>query len=112
MGLPVHLGPGTSVCVLPGLDRTPNPGERAVYMTEQDNPDLAGIYQSGDALLLNEELGEMIVFRGSTIFHVRIRPRGTAVVYIKLNDENLDPLGEDIYSSMKRQASAALPVSG
>ena len=111
VGLPVHLGPGSSVCVMPGLDRTPNLGERAMYMTEQDNPDLAAIYQSGDALLLNEELGDMIVFLGSTIFHERIRPRGTAVLYIKLNDENLDPLGEDIYSSVKRQAPAAPPVS-
>ena len=30
----------------------------------------------------------MIVFHGSTIFHERIRPRGTAVLYIKINDEN------------------------
>jgi len=111
VGLPVHLGPGTSVCVMPGLDRTPNPGERAIYMTEQDNPDLAGIYQSEDALLLNEELGDMIVFFGSTIFHERVRPRGTAVLYIKINDENLDPLGEDIYSSAKQQAPGPLPVS-
>lgn len=111
VGLPVHLGPGTSVCVMPGLDRTPNPGERATYMTERDNPDLAGIYQSREALFLNEELGDMIVFLGSTIFHERVRPRGTAVLYIKLNDENLDPLGEDIYSAMKQQAPAALPAS-
>jgi hypothetical protein len=111
VGLPVHLGPGTSVCVMPGLDRTPNPGERAIYMTEQDNPDLANIYQSKDALLLNEQLGDMIVFLGSTIFHERVRPRGTAVLYIKINDENLDPLGEDIYSSVKQQVPGALPVS-
>ena len=75
------------------------------------NPDLANIYQSKDALLLNEELGDMIVFFGSTIFHERVRPRGTAVLYIKINDENLDPLGEDIYSTVKQQAPGALPVS-
>ncbi len=111
VGLPVHLGPETSVCVMPGLDRTPNPGECALYMTEQENPDLAGIYQSGDVLLLNEELGDMIVFLGSSIFHERVRPRGTTVLYIKLNDENLDPLGEDIYSALKQQSPAALPVT-
>jgi len=36
---------------------------------------------------------------------------GTAVHYIKLNDENLDPLGEDIYGALKQQSPAALPVT-
>jgi len=62
-------------------------------------------------LLLNEELGDMIVFLGSSIFHERVRPRGTAVFYIKLNDEKLDPLGEDIYSALKQQSPAVLPVT-
>jgi hypothetical protein len=97
IGLPIHLGPETSVCVFPSLDRTANYGERAVFMTEKDHPDLAGIYASPEALPLNEELGDMIVFLGSGIYHERIRPRGTAVLYIKVNDEGFDPLGEDIY---------------
>ncbi len=40
----------------------------------------------------------MIVFLGSTIYHERIRPRGTAVLYIKVNDQGLDPLRENIYA--------------
>ncbi|MBC8037078.1 MAG: hypothetical protein H7X89_07665 [Rhizobiales bacterium] len=97
IGLPIHLGPDTSVCVFPTLDRSPNPSERAVFMTSQDHPGLAEIYKSSDAVLLREQLGDMIVFLGSTIYHERIRPRGTAVLYIKINDEGSDPLGEDIY---------------
>jgi hypothetical protein len=107
VGLPISLGEGTSVCVLPGLDRTANTGERAIFMTERDRPDVARIYQSKDALFLNEKLGDMIVFLGSTIWHERVRPRGTAVLYIKLNDENLDPLGEDIYAAMNAKAKVA-----
>ncbi len=98
IGLPIYLGPETSVCVFPNLDRTPNEGERAVFMTEQDHPGLEHIYNSPDALPLHEELGDMIVFLGSAIYHERIRPRGTSVVYIKVNDEGFDPLGENIYA--------------
>ena len=98
IGLPVYLGPETSVCVFPNLDRTPNEGERAVFMTGQDHPDLEGIYNSPDALPLHEELGDMIVFLGSAIYHERIRPRGTSVIYIKVNGEGFDPLGENIYA--------------
>ncbi len=101
IGLPVYLGPETSVCVFPNLDRTPNGSERAVFMTEQDHPGLKDIYHSPEALPLNEELGDMIVFLGSAIYHERIRPRGTSVIYIKVNDEGFDPLGENIYAAEK-----------
>lgn len=105
IGLPIDLGQGTSVCVFPSLDRSPNLTDRAVFMTAQDHPDLPGIYRSPDALLLNEQLGDMVVFLGSTIYHERIRPRGTAVLYIKVNDEGFDPLGEDIYAAEKAMAA-------
>lgn len=106
IGLPIHLGEGTSVCVFPTLDRSPNKAELAVYMTDRDHPGLADIYNSKDALPLNEELGDMIVFLGSTIYHERIKPRGTAVLYIKINDQGADPLGEDIYSRRKAKEPA------
>jgi hypothetical protein len=99
IGLPIDLGPDTSVCVFPTLDRSPNPSERAVFMTSQDHPGLAEIYKSRDAVLLHERLGDMVVFFGSTIYHERIRPRGTAVLYIKINNEGSDPLGENIYGA-------------
>lgn len=106
IGLPVYLGPETSVCVFPELDRTDNAGERAVFMTEQDHPGLKDIYASPEALPLHEELGDMIVFLGSSIYHERIRPRGTSVIYIKVNDEGFDPLGENIYAPAREMAAA------
>ncbi len=106
IGLPIHLGPDTSVCLFPTLDRSPNPSERAVFMTAQDHPGLAEVYRSRAAVLLHEQLGDMIVFLGSTIYHERIRPRGTAVLYIKVNDEGSDPLGENIYGTSKQLIEA------
>ena len=106
IGLPVYLGPDTSVCVFPSLDRSPNEGERAVFMTEQDHPGLKDIYESSDALPLHEELGDMIVFLGSAIYHERIRPRGTSVIYIKVNDQGFDPLGENIYAPVRELVAA------
>lgn len=106
IGLPLYLGPGTSVCVFPRLDRAPNMAERAVFMTEQDHPGLENIYKSREALPLHEELGDMIVFLGSAIYHERIRPRGTAVLYIKMNDHGFDPIGEDIFARKEAPAHA------
>jgi hypothetical protein len=103
IGLPIALGPETSVVVFPEYERSPNLEERAVFM-KTDKPE--ALYASKDALALNEELGDMIVFLGSTIFHERIKPAGTAVLYIKLNDKGWDPLGEDIYGRAKAMAAA------
>jgi hypothetical protein len=104
IGLPIDLGPETSVVVFPDYERSPNLEEKAVFMAAGDPEKL---YASKDALALNEELGDMIVFLGSTIFHERVKPAGTAVLYIKLNDKGWDPLGEDIYGAAKRRAVEA-----
>ena len=103
VGLPIDLGPETSVVVFPDYERSPNMEEKAVFMTA-DKPE--ELYASKDALALHEELGDMIVFLGSTIFHERVKPAGTAVLYIKLNDKGWDPLGEDIYGAAKNTVAA------
>jgi hypothetical protein len=104
IGLPIDLGPETSVVVFPDYERSPNLEEKAVFM-KADDP--ATLYASKDALALNEELGDMVALLGSTIFHERVKPAGTAVLYIKLNDKGWDPLGEDIYGAAKRRAAEA-----
>lgn len=106
IGLPVYLGPETSVCVFPYLDRTPNKADKAVFLTDIDHPGLADIYASREALPLNEELGDIIVFLGSSIYHERVRPRGTAVLYVKVNDQGFDPLRENIYEKKKELVAA------
>jgi hypothetical protein len=103
VGLPVFLGPETSVCVFPTLDRTDNTADTAIFMTKEERPDLDTIYDSKDALLLNEGIGDMIVFHGSSMFHERVKPAGTAVLYIKMNDDGRDPLGENIYGATPAQ---------
>ena len=45
----------------------------------------------------------MIVFHGSSMLHERVRPAGTAVIYIKMNDDGRDQLGENIYGAMSAQ---------
>jgi hypothetical protein len=107
-GIPIDLGPGTSVCVFPTLNRTPNTADTAVFLTKEEYPDLDTIYENGTAKLLKEEIGDFIVFDGASLFHERVRPAGTAVLYIKFNGDGSDPLGENIYactSKPKRHAA-------
>jgi hypothetical protein len=92
IGLPIHLPKGSTVCLFPSLDRKPNEEERAIFMTERDHPSLAQIYQSEAAVMLNEKVGDVVIFNGSSVFHERVRAAGTAVLYIKVNDEDAIPL--------------------
>jgi hypothetical protein len=96
IGFPIKLPQGSSVCVFPDLDPGPNEEERAVFLDTGPDGSAEAMYASDSAKVLNEELGDMIVFLGSAIYHERMRGAGTAVLYIKINGEGADPLGEHI----------------
>lgn len=101
IGLPVNLPEGSTVCVFPELDFGPNEEERAVFMTDRDHPDLEHIYTKENAVMLNENVGDLVVFLGSAIFHERVKAGGAAILYIKVNDAGRDPLGENIYGDKR-----------
>ncbi|MEM5516241.1 hypothetical protein WNY37_04720 [Henriciella sp. AS95] len=97
IGLPVHLPKGSTVCVFPELQFGPNPEEKALFMTDRDHPDLEQIYQKETCVMLNESIGDLVVFLGSSIFHERVKAAGAAILYIKANGDGRDPLGENIF---------------
>ncbi|MAM63140.1 hypothetical protein [Maritimibacter sp. UBA3975] len=98
IGLPIRLSEGSSVCVFPDLDPGPNTEERAVFLEPAEGQAPADLYSSDDARILNEQVGDVIVFLGSGLYHERMKAAGTAVLYIKVNGEGDDPLGENIYA--------------
>jgi hypothetical protein len=44
---------------------------------------------------LSDDAGDVVMFRGNAIWHLRSHPAGTTMLYLKLNTFNSDPLGED-----------------
>lgn len=97
IGLPVQLPEGSSVCVFPELQFGANTEERAVFLTDRDHPDLEHVYKNEKAVMLNEQVGDLVVFLGSSIFHERVNAGGAAILYIKANGDGRDPLGENIF---------------
>jgi hypothetical protein len=98
IGLPIRLSDGSSVCVFPELDPGPNTEERAVFLEPAEGQSPADLYAAPEARILNEVVGDVIVFLGSGLYHERMKAAGTAVLYIKVNGEGHDPLGENIYA--------------
>lgn len=101
VGFPINLGDETALYVFPALDQSENPNETAIYLDDQDALDT---FASPEAVRLDQEIGDLVVFAGSTIYHGRIKPAGTAILYCKLNDVGRDPLGEDIFHSERKMA--------
>ena len=104
IGLPIDLPDGSSVCVFPEFQPGPNTEPRAVFLSADDPDEIRALYDGPHAKMLNEELGDVIVFLGSALYHERVRGAGTAVLYIKVNGEGDDPLGENIYARQPAQA--------
>ena len=100
IGLPVDLPKGSSVCVFPKMGAGPNLEERAVFIKDGDRTDFSELYKTDDAVILNEQVGDIVVFLGSALYHERVNAGGTAVLYIKMNDDGRDPLGENLFSRM------------
>lgn len=98
IGLPVRLPEGSTACVFPKLDYGPNREERAVFLSEDEYGDMSKLYDQEECVMLFEEVGDVIAFLGSAIYHERVRPAGAAILYIKVNGDGRDPLGEDIYA--------------
>lgn len=52
--------------------------------------------------------GDVIIFRGHAMWHLRSRPAGTVMLYLKLNTYNCDPLGEDPATAAIRERTIQL----
>jgi hypothetical protein len=57
---------------------------------------------------LSDSSGDVVMFRGNAIWHLRSYPAGTTMLYLKLNTFNSDPLGEDPRHEYDRSASLHL----
>lgn len=104
IGLPVHLPAGSSVCVFPDHQPGENRADHAVFLGGGDARAIGALYASDGARMLNERVGDVIVFWGSRLYHERVGAAGAAVLYIKANGIGLDPLGENIFAQAAEPA--------
>jgi hypothetical protein len=106
IGMPIRLPLGSTVCVFPELNFGANREERAIYLTAGRSANACAVYQHESAVLLNEEVGDLVCFLGSSMFHGRVNSADTAILYVKVNDEGRDPLGENIFGDALAECAA------
>ncbi len=94
IGFPIHVPEDSRVCFLPQLSRNENTKQCASYADLPAGTDLEDLYEDDQVVSIKGNIGDMIIFQGSTIFHERIRSAGCSILYIKINAAGQDPLGE------------------
>ena len=87
----------SEVVIYPGASRELNPYvSAATYydsLPEDQKPEK--VLTEDQAVAIRDEPGDVVMFYGSQIWHLRRRSAGTVNLYLKFNDFDYDPLGED-----------------
>jgi hypothetical protein len=70
-----------------------------------ETPDV--VARTARAVVLNDEPGDVVAFPGSTTWHLRRNAANSINLYLKFNDFDCDPLGEDPSTDGRRRATEA-----
>lgn len=107
IGFPITIPEASRVCFFPHLSREENTSERAVFAELPEETDMQAYYDDARIAQYRGKVGDMFIFHGSTIFHERIKPAGSVILYIKINASGRDPLGEHASMMASLEANIA-----
>jgi hypothetical protein len=103
----------SEVVIYPGASRERNPYvSAATYydsLSTDQKPENTLI--ENQAVVIRDEPGDVVMFYGSEIWHLRRRSAGSVNLYLKFNDFDYDPLGEDP-TTLERQERTRQVLSG
>jgi hypothetical protein len=87
----------SEVVIYPGASRELNPYVSAAtyYESLPEDQKPEKVLTEDQAVAIRDQPGDVVMFYGSAIWHLRRRSAGTVNLYLKFNDFDYDPLGED-----------------
>jgi hypothetical protein len=87
----------SEVVIYPGASRELNPYVSAAtyYESLADDEKPEQVLSPDQAVAIRDQPGDVVMFYGSAIWHLRRRSAGSVNLYLKFNDFDYDPLGED-----------------
>jgi hypothetical protein len=107
MGISIEVPEGSHLVLYPEVDVGVNPynvsGALPKSLDPAQRPEV--LLRDVKGLEIHDQPGDVMMFRGSAMWHLRRRPAGAKNLYLKLNDFNSDPLGEDPMTPARREAT-------
>jgi len=107
VGLPLNIPEGSHIVLWPDDQLTINPlNSTALWRTSLDEKDLPeNVLKDIEPVRVYAEPGDVVLFRGNSIYHERENPANSEVLYLKFNAMRLDPIGEDPSTLMQQETS-------
>ena len=110
VGFSVRVPPGSALMLFPDDELDVNPfnssTELRASLKKETLPETT--LRNARRVAIVDAPGDVIIFRGHAMWHLRSRPAGTVMLYLKLNTYNCDPLGEDPASAAIRERTLRL----
>jgi hypothetical protein len=105
VGIPLSVSPQSVVILYPATQVAPNPHTTtALLRRSMDDHELPeNVLKDIEPVKVDVQPGDVIMFRGSAIWHERLNPADTSILYLKFNSLRLDPLGEDPTTPAQRE---------
>lgn len=109
VGLSITIPSESRLVLYPSDQREINPFNKAAdynrYLQPQDRPE--NTLPAAREVELADTDRDVVIFPGSTTWHLRRRAARSVNVYFKMNDFGCDPLGEDLTTEGVRAATTA-----
>jgi hypothetical protein len=109
VGLSIEVPEGSHLVVYPYDETDINPyNVSAAYLTSlpaHRRPELA--LKGAREIVVQDKPGDVMVFPGNRLWHLRRRPARAVNLYLKVKDFDCDPLGEDPATAERRRATLA-----
>ncbi len=110
IGLSVAVPPESRLVLYPYSHREINPFNASAALLRSlqphEHPDVA--LKDARAVEIADEAGDVVMFPGSTTWHLRRNSARSVNLYLKVNDFDSDPLGEDPSTAARRERTLAL----
>jgi hypothetical protein len=108
VGFSVTVPAGSRLVLYPHDDVWVNPYNTAARLRASMRETPAQRVQHARRVVIEDKPGDVMIFKGNAIWHLRENPANTTNVYLKLNAFNCDPLGEDPRTESVRRGSVEL----
>jgi hypothetical protein len=114
VGFSITVPPGSRLVLFPKDEvsvNTYNTSARLrASLTEENTPEK--LLKNATKIIIEDKPGDVMIFRGNAIWHLRENPANTTNLYLKLNAFNCDPLGEDPHTeAVRKRTLASMNVS-
>ncbi|MEA2468710.1 MAG: hypothetical protein QOJ57_2836, partial [Thermoleophilaceae bacterium] len=114
MGFSISIPAESKLVLYPYSHRETNPFNTSAglrrHLQPHELPEVA--LKDARELVLDDADRDVVMFPGSTTWHLRRNAANALNLYLKFNDFGLDPLGEDPFTDSRRSRTLAAVSSG